>query len=66
MVLIERWRAKHTLLDGRRLQFYGSAWGLFGRWIGWFLLCVITIGIYSFWVYPRLTRWKVEQTGYAR
>lgn len=66
LVLVERWRCKHTYLQGRRLQFYGSAWGLFGRWVLWLLLCIVTLGIYTFWVYPRLTRWKVEQTGFAQ
>lgn len=66
LVLVERWRARHTILNGRRLQFYGSAWGLFGRWLLWLLLIVLTLGIYLFWVTPRLTRWKIEQTGYAQ
>jgi uncharacterized membrane protein YjgN (DUF898 family) len=29
-------------------------------WIRWFMLCIITLGIYSFWVYPRLQKWIVE------
>jgi uncharacterized membrane protein YjgN (DUF898 family) len=62
MVLAERWRAKHTYIDGKRLVFTGSAMGLFGLWIKWFLLSIITLGIYSFWVAPRLQQWKVENT----
>lgn len=61
LVLLERWRAKHTFVEGRQLQFTGRAWGLFGRWVLWLFLIVITLGIYSFWVVPRLTRWRVEQ-----
>lgn len=57
--------AKHTFINGRRLEFFGSAGGLFGRWLLWLLLIIITLGICSFWVHPRLTKWKVEQTGYA-
>lgn len=60
IVLLERWRAKHTYVEGRQLRFTGSAWGLFGRWLLWLLLIIITLGIYSFWVAPRLTRWRVE------
>jgi len=60
VVLLQRWRSKHTYIDGRQLRFTGSAIGLFGRWILWLLLIVVTIGIYSFWVIPRLTKWKVE------
>ena len=40
----------------------GSAWGLFGNWIKWFLLSVITLGFYLFWVGPRIARWKWENT----
>ena len=43
----------------------GSAWGLIGNWVKWFLLCIVTIGIYGFWVAPRITRWKWEHTNFA-
>jgi uncharacterized membrane protein YjgN (DUF898 family) len=65
LVLIERWRAKHTVLMGRRLEFTGTGIGLFGLWIKWFFLIVITIGIYGFWVAPRLTNWKTENVRFA-
>ena len=38
--------------------------GLFGLWIKWFLLIVVTAGIYSFWVAPRIQQWKVENTDF--
>jgi uncharacterized membrane protein YjgN (DUF898 family) len=63
-VLRERWRAKHSLIDGKRLVFTGSAWGLFGRWLLWLLLIIVTLGIYSFWVGPRMQRWKWENTDF--
>jgi uncharacterized membrane protein YjgN (DUF898 family) len=66
LVLRERWKAKHSYIDGQRLVFTGSAWGLFGNWVKWFLLIVITLGIYSFWVVPRITRWKWEHTDFDR
>jgi uncharacterized membrane protein YjgN (DUF898 family) len=66
LVLRERWRAKHSFIDGRQLAFNGSAWGLFGLWIKWFLLIIVTIGIYSFWVGPRIARWKWENTSWAQ
>ncbi|HTM84199.1 MAG TPA: DUF898 family protein, partial [Mycobacterium sp.] len=62
LVLQQRWRCKHTLIDGQRLAFTGSAVGLFGQWIKWFLLSVITVGIYLFWVQPRLQKWITEHT----
>jgi uncharacterized membrane protein YjgN (DUF898 family) len=64
LVLNQRWRAKHSYIDGQRLVFTGSAVGLFGSWIKWFVLCIITAGIYSFWVGPRIARWKWEHTDF--
>jgi uncharacterized membrane protein YjgN (DUF898 family) len=64
IVLRHRWRAKHTYVDGRRLVFRGTGMSLFGNWLKWFFLTLITIGIYSFWVVPRLTKWIVENTDF--
>lgn len=65
VVLMQRWRAKHSLIDGKRLIFTGSAWGLFGRWLLWLLLIIVTVGIYLLWVGPRIQRWKWENTDFA-
>lgn len=65
LVLMERWRAKHSFIDGAQLKFTGSAIGLFGRWIVWLLLMFVTLGIYSFWVAPRIQKWKWENTQIA-
>lgn len=64
LVLKERWRCKHTYIDGQRLTFTGTGVGLFGTWIKWFFLIVITLGIYSFWVGPRIQKWKTEHTDF--
>lgn len=60
VTMIYTWEAKHTVLDGRRLRFKGSAIGLFGHWIKWWILCIITFGIYSFWVGIALRKWKTK------
>lgn len=65
LVLIQRWKARHTYIKGFQLEFTGTGIGLFGQWIKWFLLCIITFGIYGFWVYPRLQRWIVEHTDFS-
>ncbi len=66
LVLRERWRAKHSTIDGYPLVFTGSATALFGNWIKWFLLIVVTFGIYLFWVGPRIAEWKWEHTDFDR
>lgn len=62
LVLFQRWRAKHTLLLGYRLKFTGMATHLFGLWLKWLLLIIVTFGIYSFWVTPRVFKWVAEHT----
>jgi len=63
--LKQRWIAKHTVIDGRRLIFDGTAWQLFGSYIKWFLLTVITLGIYSFWLNIKMKQWVVSHTHFA-
>lgn len=62
LVLRERWRAKHSYIDGFPLVFTGSATALFLNWLKWLLLSIITFGIYLFWVMPRIQSWKWEHT----
>jgi uncharacterized membrane protein YjgN (DUF898 family) len=65
LVLVRRWRARHTTLGGRRVEFTGSARELFRHWLAWWLLTVCTLGIYAVWVAPRVTRWVREHTRVA-
>ena len=58
----ERWYAKHTIIDGKRLTFDGKAIQLFGNWIKWFLLTIITLGIYSFWLEIKMKQWVTYHT----
>ena len=57
---IFRFITEHSIVDGKRMKFTGTGGGLFAQWIKWFLLTVITCGIYSFWVTPRLYKWIVS------
>ena len=65
LVLLERWRCEHSFIDGRPLKFNGTGMSLFGNWLKWLLLCLVTLGIYSLWVVPRLQQWKWENTSFA-
>lgn len=57
--------AKHSFIEGKQLVFTGTGAGLFGLWIKWLLLIVITVGIYGFWVAPQIAKWKWEHTSFA-
>lgn len=59
-----RWRATHTVLDGRRLTFDGKGVQLFGNYIKWWLLSVVTLGIYAWFIPNRLRAWKAKHTHY--
>ena len=63
--MMERWEAKHTVYNGRRLKFNGKGIQLLGRFLLWSLLTVITFGIYSIWFGLGLEKWKVKHTVYA-
>ncbi len=65
LCMIYGWKINHTVIEGRRLKFTGSAVSLFGNWIKWLLLSIITFGIYSFWVGIALEKWKVKNTTFA-
>jgi len=56
------WEISNLVVNGQRLKFQGSAFGLFGHWIKWWFLSLITLGIYSFWIYPNLQKWKADNT----
>lgn len=65
LCMVYGWKINHTVIEGRRLKFTGSAVTLFGNWIKWFVLCIITCGIYSFWLGIALEKWKVKNTTFA-
>lgn len=65
VAMYDRWQTNHTLIGGRRLTFTGSGGSLFGHYLKWWLLTVVTLGIYSFWVWPRMVRCATEKQVFA-
>ena len=65
LVLGMRWQTRHSFIEGRPLHFNGTGWGLFGNWLKWWALTIITAGIYSFWVAPKIQKWKWEHVSFA-
>ena len=61
----EKWYTEHTIVDGKKLVFDGNAVQLFGNYIKWFLLSLITCGIYSFWLSIKMKQWVVSHTHLA-
>jgi hypothetical protein len=62
--MIQRWKAQHTIVQGRRLKFMGTGGALFGKFIVGMLLTMVTFGIYTFWFVPALQKWTIEHTDF--
>lgn len=58
----EGWYAKHTVINGKRLNFDGKGSQLFGKYIVWVLLTIFTFGIYSLWLGINMKKWVVKHT----
>lgn len=57
-----KWETKHTVISGNKLKFNGTALQLFGNYIKWTFLTVITIGIYGLWLPIKVRKWRVKHT----
>ena len=60
-----KWDSEHQVIDGRRIYFDGKASQLFGNWIKWILLTIITFGIYSVVVPIRKQAWIVKHQSFV-
>ena len=65
LVMVQKWKTRHTLVEDRRLKFNGEGSALFGKFIFWWILCILTFGIYSIALVPRMTKWVTENTDFA-
>jgi len=57
---ILRWICDKSMINGKRYRFVGTAGGLFGSWVKWTILTIVTIGIYGFWAIRNEIRWVVD------
>lgn len=55
-----RWYARHSTIDGRQVVFDGKGWQLFGNFVKWLLLSVITLFIFSLWIPIKMAKWVVK------
>lgn len=63
--MLLRWECKHTVINGRRLKFTGVGAQLFGKYILWWLLTIVTFGIFGIWLGLNMKKWTVKHTVYA-
>lgn len=55
-------RCKHTVICGKRLKFIGDPKELIGHWLLWWVLIVITFGLYGLVVKVRFEQWITANT----
>ena len=60
-----RWETKHTIVQGHRLKFTGKGIQLFGRYLLWLLLTILTVGIILLWIQIFIKKWKVKHIEFA-
>ncbi len=62
LCMLQEWQAKHTVINGRRLQFNGTGGQLIGKFVLWWFLSFITFGIYGIWLGLGVKKWVVKHT----
>ena len=60
--LYQNWLADHTIIDGHQVKFDGTGGQLFGNYIKWLLLSLVTCGIYSLWLSINMQKWITKHT----
>lgn len=58
----QKWIAKHTIINRKKIVFDGTALSLIGHYLLWLLLCIVTFGIYGFWLPIKIENWKAKNT----
>lgn len=58
----EKWIASHTIIDGKQLVFDGTGGQLFLNYLKWWLLTIVTLGIYGLWLNIKMKQWVVMHT----
>lgn len=56
------WRIDNLTVNGYQMRFDGQGHQLIGMWIKWWLLTIVTLGIYGLWVPIKLIKWQATHT----
>lgn len=65
IVLISKYEINNTYIEGRRLNFDGTATQLFGNYIKWWFFSLITLGIYGWITRVKMRKWIIKHTHFA-
>lgn len=62
VIIIEKYIADNSTIDGEKLIFTGTFKSLFKKYILWWLLSIVTLFIFALFIPGKLYRWKIENT----
>ena len=65
LCMVYGWETRHTVVNGHRLAFDGTALQLFGKWIVMLLWCIVPGGVDGVGVGIARRKWKVSHTHFA-
>ncbi len=63
--MLQRWKAKHTVVCGKRMVFDGTGMQLIGKFLLWGFLTIITFGIYGIWMSLAIRKWIAKHTHFV-
>lgn len=59
---IKRWEVKHSVIGANRLIFTGTGGKLFVKYIVWWLLSIVTLGIFLLFLPIKMEKWVASHT----
>ncbi len=63
--LLQKWKASHTVVCGKRQYFDGTGTQLIGKFLLWSFLSIITFGIYGIWMALEIKKWVAKHTHFV-
>lgn len=58
----QKWLAKHTIINRKKLSFKGTSLSLVGHYLLWWFLTLITFGIFALWLPIKIWQWQAKNT----
>lgn len=58
----QKWLAKHTIINRKKLVFSGTSLSLIGNYLLWWFLTIITFGIFGLWLPIKIWKWQAKNT----
>lgn len=58
----QRYHLDNMIIDGKQVVFEGTGGKFFWRYIGWGLLSILTLGVWSLWMAVKMLRWDAKYT----